>query len=658
MRGFHKVAADAHGRWWAIDEAGRRKIVTGVDHVRYSGFHSDALGYAPYGRNNDAKYSSRAEWEKAALRRVRDWGFTALGTGCDASLYGRERLLYNVPLSFGHHLCRQKDPDLYIVPENRAPCSYIPNMFHPGFADYADVRAKERCAVRRNDPYLFGYFLDNELVWWGAGRARPLATGLYDTVEKLPPSHSARKALEAFKASHGEDKTGFLAYAAETYFSVLCAAVRRHDPNHLILGVRFAGFNGAHRVVIEACGRHCDVVSVNSYPRADLDRNVVEAWNDGRYHRMDRLLDSLHAVAKRPVLVTEWSFMALDSGCPCTYATGQRFHTQAERTAAAELFVRTVLSAKGVVGYNFFAWMDDPKEGTSRTCPENGNYGLVSIADEPYVQITEMFRKMHGNVSELHCMPPPKEMNPVCANAPSTAEYFRVKARTVGKGRVGCDILPYRSLVLTGCGFEAQAERGKEAFLSSIRFDGETWGVYAGMLQLKTPEGRSIWAAPRKLAYAEWKMDGAFGVMTVCGRYAVGDVGFELVHRLTFAPGFNGFLAEVVSVENTGRVRLSVASVLARIIPQKGRKCEVDSGIPDLWKGPNTCSWVYPGEGRFTAETMDSSAMRIRFWKGPDGVSHGDVMFRVPPETVVAPAGIWRPTKPMGVLVSCTGILG
>ena len=654
MSGFHKVAADAAGRWWAFDGAGRKKVVTGVDHVKYSGFHSDALGYAPYGRNNDSKYPDRKAWEHSSLSRIKDWGFTALGTGCDASLYGREGLLYNVPLSFGHHLCRQKDPDLWIIPENRSPCSYIPNMFHPGFADYANARAKERCAPRRNDLNLFGYFLDNELVWWGADRSRPLATGLYDTVAKLPPSHSARKALEAFKAKHGEDKTGFLAHAAETYFSVLCAAVRRHDPNHLILGVRFAGFNGAHPVVIEACGRHCDVVSVNSYPRADLDRNVVEAWSGGRYQRMDKLLNDLHALSKKPILVTEWSFMALDSGCPCTYATGQRFYTQSERTAAAELFVRTVLSSKGVIGYNFFAWMDDPKEGTSRTCPENGNYGLVSITDEPYALLAGMFKAVHGKTSDLHCQPPPEEKSVSGEGAISTAKRFRSAKGRLGRCKVGCDILPYRTLVLTGSGFEAQVECGKQDFLS-IRLDGEPWGAYGATMHLKSDTGKSIWATPQKVESVDWRKDGEFGVMTVCWRYESGRQAFILKHRLTFAPGFSGFSAEVASIENTGSEPLTVVSAFAKLNPPKGLKPDIDGGIKDLWKGPNACSWIYPGKGTFSAQTWDKAAFRIRFWIGKDGHSHGDIVFRLPPGTVLRPGETWKPERlPMGAVVQCS----
>jgi hypothetical protein len=37
------------------------------------GSHSDALGFAPYGKNNAAKYQRRADWEQAAIDRIRKW---------------------------------------------------------------------------------------------------------------------------------------------------------------------------------------------------------------------------------------------------------------------------------------------------------------------------------------------------------------------------------------------------------------------------------------------------------------------------------------------------------------------------------------------------------------------------------------------------------
>ena len=178
-----------------------------------------------------------------------------------------------------------------------------------------------------------------------------------------------------------EVKLGFVRLAAERYFSAATAAVRRCDPNHLILGIRFAGLNGAPDSVWEVAGKYCDVISVNDYPAADLTTGEIRTWRKesfvGKWTDRQRLTG-------RPMFLSEWSFVATDAEPPCKHGPGQRFKTQAERARAAELLARTVLSMPFMIGYDFFMWVDDPPEGFSSANPEDGNYGLVSERGVPY----------------------------------------------------------------------------------------------------------------------------------------------------------------------------------------------------------------------------------------------------------------------------------
>ena len=52
----------------------------------------------------------------------------------------------------------------------------------------------------------------------------------------------------------------------QRYFETACAAIKAADPNHLILGSRFAYVPPPG--VIDAAAAHCDVISINCY---DLD---------------------------------------------------------------------------------------------------------------------------------------------------------------------------------------------------------------------------------------------------------------------------------------------------------------------------------------------------------------------------------------------------
>ena len=97
--------------------------------------------------------------------------------------------------------------------------------------------------------------------------------------------------------------------------------------------------------------------------------------------------------AGKPVFITEWSFIGQDAGLPCKKGCGQRLPTQRDRADAISLFLDVVNSRPYMIGSAFFMWTDDPEQGVSLADPEDCNYGLVNVADEPYGLVTEAFRR-------------------------------------------------------------------------------------------------------------------------------------------------------------------------------------------------------------------------------------------------------------------------
>ena len=80
----------------------------------------------------------------------------------------------------------------------------------------------------------------------------------------------------------------FAALVAERYFKLTCAAIRAADPDHLVLGCRFAYVPSPG--VIKAAARHTDVISLNCY---DIDASpVIDAY----------------AATGKPCLIGEFSF--------------------------------------------------------------------------------------------------------------------------------------------------------------------------------------------------------------------------------------------------------------------------------------------------------------------------------------------------------------
>lgn len=393
------------GVWWFIDPDGHRFLSKGVNHVSFQGDHCPALGYSPYQRAVQAKYGSEAKWAEATTQRLRAWGFNTIGAWSSASLF---RLMpYTLILNMGA----------------RAGANWLkgtfPDVFAPQFRQVLDDIAAKECAPRRADPLLVGYFTDNELRWGPDWRSpRHL---LDDYLLTLPPDAPGKRALldffrkrylriEGFNKAWGlnlpdwdallrltelppapteaveqqrlADRLDFLRLIAREYFRACYDAIRRHDPNHLIWGVRFAGY--APRSVVEAMGDFVDVVSFNTYA----------------FEPPVKTLHELHRLTGKPVMITEFSFKAMDSGLPNTKGAGQPVPTQKDRADRFERFVTGLMRLPYCVGYHWFQWNDQPAQG--RFDGENSNFGLVKENDEPWELLTQRMAEVNPRLEAVH----------------------------------------------------------------------------------------------------------------------------------------------------------------------------------------------------------------------------------------------------------------
>jgi hypothetical protein len=302
------------------------------------------------------------------------------------------------------------------------------NVFSPGYESRIDELCAQYVAPHKDNRRLIGWFLDNELPWFGdfGWRSDPHRS-LLDLMLQLPAADPNRQAAVAFlRTSYGDFadfsrewqtsakswdelaaggvpraqrkiadqvKQRWAGEVAERFFTVCCAAVRKHDPNHLILGTRFAG--NAPGPVIAACARHCDVVSINHYAK---DGSVDAAW-----------WDRLYALAQKPILVTEFSWRATDnrSGNRNSLGADVTVPTQRDRASRYEKFVSQIMARPYVLGMHWFEWADEPENG--RYDGEDCNYGLVDWQDNAYEELVAMTRQTNSALTapELRSGPLP-----------------------------------------------------------------------------------------------------------------------------------------------------------------------------------------------------------------------------------------------------------
>ena len=379
--GYFRVG-EHDGVFWLVDPDGGRFLSKGVNTVRFDQDEIQNTKRVPYAEACGRKYGSESAWRSVAARRLASWGFNTLGSWSD------EAVAAAAPVPLAMAMAHNLDLGMSFAWETNdragsGPKQDFPDVFDPAFEAHVRRRAREQCAARRGEPGLIGWFIDNELRWGADWRGPDELLALFLKLSPATPGRIA--AIDWLRKRHGGDPTiadgeAFVALVADRYFALTTAAIKAADPNHLVLGSRFA-FPPA-RGVIEAAGRHVDIISFNCYgPDAN---GALDAY----------------AFTDKPCLIGEFSFRATDSGLPNTNGAGPQVATQSERAAAFTHYVTAALRYRTLVGYHWFEHADQPAEG--RFDGENSNFGTVTINDDVYDEITRAMPAINAEAENLH----------------------------------------------------------------------------------------------------------------------------------------------------------------------------------------------------------------------------------------------------------------
>lgn len=342
-----------------------------------------------------------ARWQRHTLDRLQAWGFNTLGNWSDAALGEHQRVPYTLPLSIvGDYASISTGMDWW---------GRMPDPFDPRFAMATERAVAIAARDHRDDPWLIGYFADNELAWAAPGddpKARyGLAYGTLRLTTDVPAKRAFLKQLrDKYRNQEGLSKAwgielsawelmedpGFEAplpspehpeierdyqyfqqVFAQTYFKTLSDSLKWHAPNHLLLGGRFAVSTPE---AVKACAEFCDVLSFNFYTLKPQDG-----------YDFARL-----AVLDKPVLVSEFQFGSRDRG---PFWPGPvEVAREEDRGPAYGNFLKAALAQPTIVGAHWFQYLDQPASGRLLDA-ENGHLGLVAITDIAYPGFVQAVRK-------------------------------------------------------------------------------------------------------------------------------------------------------------------------------------------------------------------------------------------------------------------------
>lgn len=405
-------------RWWLVTPDGNpfwslgvtcirpkypRTAVTKVDGFEYlfkklpnaTGNESEAyIGdslVSFYYWNLLRKYGTIGKWHDTMFKRMSNWGLNTIGNWSEKEILLKSdipftysfRTTENEKFSFGHGMN---------------------DVFHPGWKAHVD-KVFEEAAEFKDNPYLIGYFVDNEGGW-----------GDLNLMDIMPPNCASRDAWENFirkkyntltsvnnawnsnlpdwdslrnMKSLEESKSGiyltdiveFETLYAEEYFSTIKILLQKHDPNHLYLGCRFTKrLKPEH--ILKMAGNYCDVVTVNVYDLVPVNERM----------------DKWHEYTGRPILIGE-HHLPLQSNrqLPPHY----RAFTSEERFKYYQEYVKTWANQPYSLGCHWYQLADQHITGRYSN-GENQTIGLVDITDQPYPDLVKAIKISKMNMYNWH----------------------------------------------------------------------------------------------------------------------------------------------------------------------------------------------------------------------------------------------------------------
>jgi len=380
-------------RWWLVDPEGYLFLSVGIDCVSIG----EGLNIRDYNQrsnmykelppeelmkrsrnkeNNNELFYSYGMWnlyrrygenfkEKAqdrVISRMNKWGLNTIANWSELDIIKTNRKAFLLPLS-----------GLGLSNELMGLC----DIYDPTITKVIDDCLKNTTEPLKNNPWLIGYFIGNEPAWLNQearlcnvilnGKDRPIKTKLLKYLKEQGDTPEIRKS--------------FILNAFHDFIQLTNTLLKRHDPNHLNLGIRFGDPLTLDNRIMKMCGETFDVFSFNCY---DICPNPA---------MMNRVKDTIDL----PIIIGEYHFGTVDRGMAQSL---WQVDSQKQRGVAYSYYTEQAYSHPSIVGTGYFQWCD--QDITGRRDGENYNCGIIDVTDRPYKEQTEAMMKTAKRLFKIH----------------------------------------------------------------------------------------------------------------------------------------------------------------------------------------------------------------------------------------------------------------
>jgi hypothetical protein len=260
----------------------------------------------------------------------------------------------------------------------------MPDVYTEEFPRMVDQAAAKTLTPRKDDPYLVGFYVGNEVPW--PGREAELVDMILAASDT--PMQRAAKSFLASGDTPARRKE-FVLQSFQKYLDIVNAAVKKYDPNHLNLGLRFGGRAPDDLLRM---ARVFDVNSLNPY--------AIDATDQ---------IQRAYELSGRPILIGEFHNGVPGNGLAASLV---QMRDQHERGVGYRYYVERAAALPGFVGANWFLATDESVTG--RMDGENYNFGWVDVTDRPYRELVDAAKETHKRLFAVHSgKEPPFNQKPI-----------------------------------------------------------------------------------------------------------------------------------------------------------------------------------------------------------------------------------------------------
>lgn len=385
--GFFRVEK-IDGRWWFVDPDGYLFLSHGVDCV--------SPGRGGHANNLDKRASMFKElppenlWETGRNRKSPSYGIWNLYRryGEDYREKSNEMVIKRMDRWGLNTIANWSNPDVYALNKKAYTLGLralgmdgnlmgLADVYAPDFESKMDEGMKAYLPANKNNPWVLGYFVGNEPSWLGQearlcdlileGEDRPIKTALQNFLQS---------------GDTPERKKEFIYTTFNTFLQTVKKTMKRYDPNHLNLGIRFGNLNELDEELMEICRNAFDILSFNCY---DLKPNV---------EMMDRAL----RLTDTPMIIGEYHFGTVDRGMAQSL---WQVENEEQRGVAYRYYTEQGYSHPGLIGTGYFQWCDQDLMGRAND-GENYNCGLIDVTDRPYKYQVEAMMETAKRLYDVH----------------------------------------------------------------------------------------------------------------------------------------------------------------------------------------------------------------------------------------------------------------